>query len=285
MLIDWFTVIAQGVNFLILVWLMKRFLYTPILNAIDSREKRIAAELAEAGATKEQAHREHKEFRSKNEEFDRQRTSLLHAAGLEAKAERHRLLTEVRWEAEELRSRQQEALRLDFLSLKEELVRRTRDEVFAIARKTLADLATADLEHCMAEAFLRRCRALGGEEGATLRAAFAAAPGPAVVRSVFALPADIRAAIERGVGEMLAYRGPFRFETSPDLLGGIELSLNGHEVAWTIADYLGVLEKNVAEPLRGQAFLAERGQEGSDQGEAGPAPETGEGVDENGQRP
>jgi F-type H+-transporting ATPase subunit b len=48
MLIDWFTVAAQVVNFLILVWLMKRFLYKPILHAIDEREKRIATELANA---------------------------------------------------------------------------------------------------------------------------------------------------------------------------------------------------------------------------------------------
>ena len=43
MLIDWFTVIAQMLNFLILVWLLKRFLYQPILDAIDAREKGIAS--------------------------------------------------------------------------------------------------------------------------------------------------------------------------------------------------------------------------------------------------
>ena len=50
MLIDWFTVGAQALNFLILVWLMKHFLYKPILNAIDAREKLIATELADAAA-------------------------------------------------------------------------------------------------------------------------------------------------------------------------------------------------------------------------------------------
>jgi large-conductance mechanosensitive channel len=39
-LIDWFTVVAQVINFLILVWLLKHFLYQPILDAIDAREKR-----------------------------------------------------------------------------------------------------------------------------------------------------------------------------------------------------------------------------------------------------
>ena len=48
MLINWFTVVAQAINFLILVWLLKRFLYKPILQAIDEREKRIATQLADA---------------------------------------------------------------------------------------------------------------------------------------------------------------------------------------------------------------------------------------------
>ena len=52
MLIDWFTVGAQALNFLILILLMKRFLYKPILNAIDGREKRIAKELKDADAKK-----------------------------------------------------------------------------------------------------------------------------------------------------------------------------------------------------------------------------------------
>ncbi len=55
MLIDWFTVVAQIVNFLILVWLLKRFLYKPILDALDAREKKIAKELADADLKKTEA--------------------------------------------------------------------------------------------------------------------------------------------------------------------------------------------------------------------------------------
>jgi len=65
MLIDWFTVGAQIVNFLILVWLLKHFLYKPILDAIDAREKRIAAELADADAKKAEAEKERTDFEDK----------------------------------------------------------------------------------------------------------------------------------------------------------------------------------------------------------------------------
>src|ERR1700677_4253344 len=111
MLIDWFTVSAQAVNFLILVWLMKRFLYKPILNAIDAREQRIAAELADADAKKAEAQKERDEFQHKNEEFDQQQAALLDKATDEAKAQGERLIDEAGKAADALSAKRQEALK------------------------------------------------------------------------------------------------------------------------------------------------------------------------------
>src|SRR5579871_4525076 len=113
MLIDWFTVGAQALNFLILVWLMKRFLYKPILRAIDEREKRIAAELADADAKKAEAQKERDEFQQKNAEFDQQRATLLSKVTDEANAERQRLLEDARQAADALSAKRREALRRD----------------------------------------------------------------------------------------------------------------------------------------------------------------------------
>ncbi len=100
MLIDWFTVGAQALNFLILVWLLKHFLYKPILNAIDSREKGIAAQLADATAKKAEAKKERDEFQSKNKAWDEQRSALLSKATDEAKAEKDHLIDEAHKEAD-----------------------------------------------------------------------------------------------------------------------------------------------------------------------------------------
>ena len=80
MLIDWFTVAAQILNFLILVWLLKRFLYKPILDAIDAREKRIITELADAAKKQKEAKQERDDFNKKNADFDQQRNELLRVA-------------------------------------------------------------------------------------------------------------------------------------------------------------------------------------------------------------
>jgi len=250
MLIDWFTVGAQAINFIILVWLLKRFLYKPILDAVDAREKRVATELADADAKKAEAKKERDEFQHKNEEFDQQRAALLSKATEEAKAERQRLLGEARQAAEALSAKRQETLRSDAHNLSEAISRRTRQEVFAIARKALTDLATTSLEERLAEVFTRRLREMDGKAKAGLAEALKSASDPAVVRSAFDLPAEQRTAIQNALNETFSAKIRVRFETAPDLVSGIELTANGQKVAWSIADYLASLEKGVEELLK-----------------------------------
>jgi F-type H+-transporting ATPase subunit b len=249
MLIDWFTVGAQALNFLILVWLMKRFLYKPIVHAIDEREKRVAAELANADAKKAEAQKEHDEFQHKNADFDQQRAALLSKATTDAKAEGQRLLDEARKAALALSSKQQETLRDEEQNLHQAIIRRTQQEVFAIARKTLADLATTSLEERLGEVFTRRLREMNSDGKKSLSAALKTASGPAVVRSTFDLPGEQRAAIQNALNETFSAEIRIHFETAPDLISGIELTTNGQKVGWSIADYLSSMETNVAKLL------------------------------------
>ena len=250
MRIDWFTIGAQVVNFLILVWLMKRFLYKPILNAIDAREKRVADELADAHAEKSEAQEEREEFKQKNEELDAARAGLLRKAKDEAKAERQRLLDEARKAADALRSKLEEALRNERDSLNRQVTDRTREEVFAIARQALSDLAGTSLEERMVEVFVRRLRELQGEEKKHLVSALKVSPRPVLVRTAFDLPAAQHASIEGAVKETLGPDTQVQFETAPDLVSGIELTSDGQKVGWSIADYLTSLQKDVEEILK-----------------------------------
>ena len=247
MLIDWFTIGAQALNFLILVWLMRRFLYRPILDAIDAREKKIAAELADADAKKAEAGKERDEFQRKNGEFDQQRATLLSKATDEAKAERQRLLDEASKAADALSAARQEVRRNDARQLDQSLGRRAQDEVFAIARKTLTDLATASLEGQMTEVFARQLRTMNGQGKIGLGTALKGATNPALVRSAFDLPAEQRATIQHALNETFSADISLRYETAPDLVSGIELTTDGQKVAWSITDYLTSLENGVGE--------------------------------------
>jgi len=245
MLIDWFTVCAQALNFLILVWLMRRFLYKPILGAIDAREKKIAKELADAAAQKADAHKERDEFQHKNEEFEKERAGLLTKAMDEAKTGGQRFLDQARKESDDSRGKARDALISEQRSLGDEITRRTREEVFAIARKTLADLSSASLEERMVEVFVGKLRALKGKEMDEMKDAFKSPSPAAVVRSAFDLPAAQRSEVVDAMKETLAIDCAVNFQTSPDLVSGIELTASGRKIAWSITDYLKALDQGV----------------------------------------
>ena len=253
MLIDWFTVGAQVLNFLILVWLLKRFLYHPILDAIDAREGRIAKELADADAKKAEAARERADFEQKNASFDKERASLLKQATEAANAERQRLLEAARAEATALNDKRQDGLQAEAQELHQEIRRRTQQEVFAIARKALGDLAGATLEERMVAVFVERLQALGDDKKQKLASALKS-ESPIVLRSSFDLPPAQQAAIKTSVHNFLGADVDLVFETAPDLIGGIELSSDGQKLAWSIAEYLMALENSVSELLKTKAL-------------------------------
>lgn len=246
MLFDWFTVGAQVLNFVVLIWLMKHFLYQPVLDAIAAREKRIADQIAAADAKEKQAATEQKTFEDKNTVFDQQRAILLDKATADAKAEGLRLADEAQKAALALATQHEHALARQAALLQETIAGRAAHEVFAVARKTLSDLANADLESRMVEVFTQRLRELPGPAKKQLAAALKPGAEPALVRSHFALPAEQQTAIQDAVNGFFSAVVPLRFETAGDAVCGIDLSAGGQKLAWTIDEYLRDLEREVA---------------------------------------
>lgn len=253
MLIDWFTVGAQALNFVILVWLMKRFLYHPILRAIDGREARIATELAEAAQKSREAMKDRDELERKRTELEQQRAVLISEARSEAEVERWRLLEDARLEADDLRRKRRETLHNDARNLSRVLSHRIHEEVFAITRKVLSELASSSLEERMVEVLTTRLREIDEAANARLKTALEPALGassePALVRSAFDLSAAQRASIQGALDALLATAVPARFEITPSLTAGLELVIHGQKVSWSLADYSSSLEKRVAHML------------------------------------
>ena len=238
MLIDWFTVSAQVFNFLILLWLLKRTLYQPILSAIDGRDQKIASQLKDADEKKAEAQKERDDYQHKNEEFEQQRQTLLAKATEEAKLERQRLIEAARLEGEALRGKLQEAVKQERESLNRELAARAQQEVFAIAHKLLVELAGSSLDEQITNVFIRRLRDLSDEQRSPLHG------DSAVLRSASALSPAQSQALEVALKETLGLSG-LQFEVRPDLVSGIELHVNGHKLGWSIADSLASLSKSV----------------------------------------
>jgi len=269
MLIDWFTVVAQTTNFLILVWLLKRFLYKPILDAIDAREQRIAQELADADAKRLEARQERDQFERKNEEFDRQRDGLVTQMKEEISLKRQKLLDDAQQAADVITRKRHEAMESEQHRITEEISHRTQDQVFFITRRMLKDLADTSLEASLTKVFTRRVRDMSGRARQELGEALSKSSEPARVRSTFELPAEQQAEIQRAINQTFEVDVPLRFEIAADRIAGIEVICSGRKIAWSIDEYLKALEKSIAELIDPHAASAVSDQETEAESKAG----------------
>lgn len=247
MQIDWFTVIAQIINFLLLVWLLKRFLYKPILNALEERETRIASQLEDAESNKEIAIKEQEEFRQKNEDFEHKKREIMKKAMDESEEKRQKLLEEARNEANQLRNQLKKTSEEAQQNLNREIEQKVLQEVFSITKKTLADLASLDLEEQTVKVFIKRLNELTEEDKKQILKAFQLNSDPILVRSAFELANEQQTEIQNAIVEILGTETQFQFKIVPELVSGIELSANGFKLGWSISEYINSLEKSISE--------------------------------------
>jgi F-type H+-transporting ATPase subunit b len=249
MLIDWFTVGAQVLNFLVLVALLKRFLYRPVLDAIDAREQRIASQLADARTAQEGAARDRDEFQRQQADLENRREALLNQATLEADVEGRRLMEAARAQADAETARRLDAVRVAEARQRSAVARRTRDEVFAISRKALADLADMALDDRIDAALQARIAALDPAALAVLASGLDTRSPRVVVRSAFEMAPERQQAWRRTVAGLLrraeAEPGSIlvEFQQAPELVAGVELIVGGRRIGWNIEQFMDGLER------------------------------------------
>lgn len=243
MLIDWFTVAAQIVNFLLLVWLLKRFLYGKIIRAVEARERRIAENLAQAEAKETEAAQQLAQYQAKYREFEQTRDDLLAQARLEAEKQQAAMIENAREHVHSLETGWQEDLDRERNAFLADVRRRAASEILALARKTVADLACVDIQRCAVQVFLEKLRALDRDACQSLRGT------ELLVRTPFDLPEDTRAEIERTLQTRLGAPVRLRFERVPEIGLGLELRGNGWRVGWNSEAYLETLEHDLREAL------------------------------------
>jgi len=249
MLIDWFTVGAQIVNFLVLVALMKHFLYGPLVRAIDAREVRIAAQLGEADQKNRQAELAGEQIQKQVAELENTRAQVIAEARSEADRQRNELVQNARESVRALEAKWREDLRLEQTAFFSEVRNAASAEVFSIARRALADLASVDVERCVVQTFLQKLRTFDPCDLERLSRS-----GLTAI-SATELSAELRRQVQETIETRIGSPVPLVFEVAPEMAWGIELRGGGQRIGWTPAGYLDSLEEKLKNTVEEQAEL------------------------------
>lgn len=248
MLIDWFTIIAQIINFLILLFLLHRFLYKPILKTIDKRQAQMAARWHAAEVEQQKAQAEAQKHRQAQQELDQRRQQMLDEARAAAADIHHDELRKTREDVVQKRREWQDALENEQQSVIDNLQQEFGQQMIAILRQVLQDLANVDLERQVIQTFQQKLQNLDADTRQAMAHAFANQDRPVTVQTSLDLPEQSQEALRQSLKDSQILDGQtIHFDVSPDLICGIRLQNQAYDLAWSAEDYLQDLERTLAQ--------------------------------------
>lgn len=245
MSVNWMTVVAQICNFLILIWLLKRFLYGPILRAMDTRQRHLA-ELQEAAHRKSaEAEETIETYTTLLSDLEKEKHRILSDANVAAEREHQTYLEHARGEVERIKHdwiRSMHREQSTFLQQGRILIGRGACQ---LARTILRDLAETDLERAIVAVFMEKLRTLSPEQQRQLRVAAEPDGAPIRIHSSFAFDVSQQEQLAAVLLPLAEATGPIDFVVSDSLIAGIELDVGDQHYGWSIEEYLHELEQSL----------------------------------------
>lgn len=238
MQLDWTTFALEVINFLVLVWILQRFLYRPVTAVIARREAEIGTRLTEAQAMRAEAQALKVEFEGRAAAVDREREAARAGLHEEVALERTRLLAGLAasLEAEREKARGAEQQRLG------ELRRLAQDEALraagVFASRLLARLACADLEARIGEVLIEDLARMSTGDGTAFGATAGNVNEAARVVSVYPLEQSARDALERALSGLAGKPVVGAFELDANLVAGLRITLGSWVVRANLQDEL-----------------------------------------------
>ncbi|MCB1984924.1 MAG: F0F1 ATP synthase subunit delta [Burkholderiales bacterium] len=244
---DWTTFLLEIINFLILIWILKRFLYQPVLDIIDERRTGIDQALADAKRIEEEA----KALKQKNEQFLVEWENEKETAHAQLVAElaelRERKLAEITQKIDEETERRRildERCRCDYEKMIEE---KAIAQGVAFASKLLTRVATPELETHLFELLIEDLSSLNEADKRAIAEAAAAPAAQIIVQSAFPLADRHREALSDALSGLVNKKTAIEFQCDETLLAGIHMTIGPWVLHANLRDELKFFSKPLAQ--------------------------------------
>jgi F-type H+-transporting ATPase subunit b len=242
---SWWTFTLQAANFLILVWLLRRFLFKPVKAIVARRREEIALSLTEASAEKERARQLKEEMEAQRSRMEAERQSLLEKQSVQLSAQRQAILEQARAESEKLKAQALVQIEAERAAAVSELFEQSAQLATALAERLLRELALPSLNHPFLARVLDYLDHLPGAERSALLAELRS--NPLTVTTAHAIADEEqtqwRQSLEKRIGA-----NDIRFEADPALVAGAKLEFAHSILSFNWRDSLDRAKKELRPP-------------------------------------
>ncbi|MFP4528197.1 MAG: F0F1 ATP synthase subunit delta [Candidatus Kapaibacterium sp.] len=241
MQLDWFTIIAQIVNFAILILLLRHFLFKRITKAMDARREKISHEQEEARNNRERAEKLEQKYKNKLGEIDKIHDQKKQEAEADAEKHKKELIEKAKNEIEDKKNRWHKQLESQQDNMIEEIEKQSADIIYTISVRALAEIADSALETKAIDRFIDKIE----ESDAKLDA------DEVTVETAFDPDDDQKKRIEKALKKLTENGASINYKVDDSLIAGIRIIAGGKKIGWSIGDYLGDIESKMAEVIGG----------------------------------
>lgn len=246
MTIDWWTLGLQAVNFAVLVWLLRRFLYAPVRKVIAARKAQVEAAQAEAAMAKAAAEAEAATLRAAQAALEGSRVAVLANAAAEAETAAKATAAQARVAGDALLAKAQEAIAAE----RKTAVAGAQADVAALAAglagRILADTATKVAPRVFLDGLAAALEALPKGERDRLAVDMGVPGAVATVVTARPLAPEDHAVWSARLMPLLGDAGTLAFAEDPAILGGAELRLAHSVLKFGWADRIAAAEGALA---------------------------------------
>lgn len=221
--LDWTTFVLEILNFLILVWLLSRFLYRPVLDIIEQRRIRIQQALEEAERTQAQTQTLKHQYENRLSDWEQEKAEAHQQLMLTLRAERQQALEQL----QQVLAQEQEKVRI-LNERQEQEARQAAERISltqgaAFSAKLLSQLACPQLEERIVELVLASLAQLPADQIEHLRQT--GQTEQIEISSAYPLDEDRRQRLRAALTQLLAQACSPRFQQRPDLLAGLRIAI------------------------------------------------------------
>jgi F-type H+-transporting ATPase subunit b len=245
MTLDWTTFVLEIINFLVLVWILRRLLYRPIMEMIARRRESVMQTLAQAQAREEAAQALRLQYEGRMSEWDRERDAQRSRLAQELAAEREQRLAELGQALEKERDRNRVVAERQQQELSRTLQEQAIAHAASFATRLLSRLASPELDARIVELLIEDLASIAPEQMQALKIAAAQPEARLRISSARALSQESGARLRHAIGAALGTLPPVEEHLDPELLAGVRLALGPWVLQATLADEITFFRRGV----------------------------------------
>jgi F-type H+-transporting ATPase subunit b len=220
---SWSTFALQAVNFLVLVWLLRRFLLNPVRSIIARRKEEISRALAEAKGAAEKAEKAREGFESRQREIETERQRTLEEARADLADERSKMLEATRAEVENLKSSALKRIDEERDAAGREVFEQSVQIAVRLSETLLRELEFPRVDDLFLRRVLDHIEQLSNHKRSALLGSATRDGGRLVVTTAHALDPDEQQKWRSALREKLIDLREVSFLTDDQLIAGAEL--------------------------------------------------------------